>query len=311
MEVKDSIDSAWLCILRDLFQYSTWNGESRDGGVSHELIGYHCVIDASNQQTFLVNPIRKLSPSYAAAETLWYLSGSDQVDMLLRYAPSYVKFADKDGKAYGAYGARIMEPLHRIIGILTDDPNSRQAVAVVWRPEDLGMVGKTADMPCTVSMQFLLRNQRLEMVVNMRSNDAWLGFPYDVFAFTCIQRLVASSLDADVGLYHHHAGSMHIYERNRELAVQACDWKRWKESDYASYKMGNRWDQSSTMSSAQYAVRLESLLASGEQFSSTYFDASGLMLQDLILACNSKLKRADLGPFTSGALSHAVSSVRP
>lgn len=39
----------------------------------------------------------------------------------------------------------------------------------------------------------------------MRSNDAYLGFPHDVFFFTMIQELVARSLGIRVGDYHHFA----------------------------------------------------------------------------------------------------------
>jgi thymidylate synthase len=58
----------------------------------------------------------------------------------------------------------------------------------------------------------------------MRSNDVWLGLPYDVFAFTTIQRLIAEQLKLDLGTYYHQAGSEHLYNRNREQALKAISW---------------------------------------------------------------------------------------
>ena len=45
----------------------------------------------------------------------------------------------------------------------------------------------------------------------MRSNDAWLGFPYDVFTFTTIQKILANCLGLRAGRYVHLVGSFHIY----------------------------------------------------------------------------------------------------
>jgi thymidylate synthase len=57
----------------------------------------------------------------------------------------------------------------------------------------------------------------------MRSNDAILGLPYDVFLFTMLQELLACELGITLGVYHHVAGSLHIYERNLELGQRIVD----------------------------------------------------------------------------------------
>jgi len=48
----------------------------------------------------------------------------------------------------------------------------------------------------------------------MRSNDAWLGLPYDVFCFTTLQKIVAAALGIECDWYQHQVGSMHLYGRN-------------------------------------------------------------------------------------------------
>ena len=58
---------------------------------------------------------------------------------------------------------------------------------------------------------------KLYMTTYMRSNDLWLGFPFDIFQFMNLQVLLCMDL-ADMGVtlgtYTHHAGSLHLYERD-------------------------------------------------------------------------------------------------
>ena len=38
------------------------------------------------------------------------------------------------------------------------------------------------------------------LVVHMRSNDVFMGFPHDVFAFTMIQEILANDLGVKLGI---------------------------------------------------------------------------------------------------------------
>jgi thymidylate synthase len=52
----------------------------------------------------------------------------------------------------------------------------------------------------------------------MRSNDAYLGLPYDMFQFTQLQLSLARALSVDAGWYRHTALSLHIYVDDIEAA---------------------------------------------------------------------------------------------
>lgn len=159
---------------------------------------------------------RKINLKLAAVETLDMIAGTCHADLVRRAAPEYgdvlVNPADLD---YGAYGPRLTDQLQRCVTTLRVDPTTRQAVATVWRSDDLTHDG---DRPCTIFMQFLIREGELQLHVTMRSNDVWLGTPYDIFAFTQIQRTVAYALDVPAGPYVHHATSLHLYARNLDQA---------------------------------------------------------------------------------------------
>lgn len=197
---------------------------SRNGPM-REIVGWQFSIPGSSN--WLSNERRALSPGYAAAETLWYLSGSSDVTMIAAYAPKYRRFAESNGHAHGAYGARLSrhEQLENVLHLLTSRRESRQAVCALWYPDELfsseAFPNAKRDVPCTLSWQFLLRDESLHMVATMRSNDVWLGLPYDVFAFTCVQRLLAGTLGVRVGTYVHQVGSLHLYEKNYEAAQES------------------------------------------------------------------------------------------
>ena len=97
------IDPIWHQLLSDVIYRPAM--VSRDGEC-RETIGTHVVLDGACDQ-FLVNPVRNLSAAYACAETLWYLSGEKRIKRIAAYAPSYERFASKDGTAHGAYGFRL------------------------------------------------------------------------------------------------------------------------------------------------------------------------------------------------------------
>lgn len=73
-------------------------------------------------------------------------------------------------------------------------------------------------MPCTVTYRFFIRDGRLEMHTSMRSQDLWLGFPYDLFTATTLQELLAGWCGVDVGAYHHEVSSLHLYRRDLHVA---------------------------------------------------------------------------------------------
>lgn len=223
---SQTIDDLWTAIVKTLLEEGHVT-ESRVGKVT-EVLGYSATLTSVNQ-TFLLNKRRKLSPAYACAEVLWYLSLSNNIDMIKAYAPQYEKFAE-DGIAHGAYGYRMAHnakenQLELLIEHLQSSSSSRQAVITFWNANDLwhSVRAKRKDLPCTLSLQFLIRHDKLHLITTMRSNDVWLGLPYDIFAFTCFQWLVASILGVEPGTYSHQAGSMHLYEKNWPAAKEAIE----------------------------------------------------------------------------------------
>lgn len=171
---------------------------------------------------------RKVSEAFRFAEAYWILSGDNRLKTISPYAPSIAKFSDNQHVFQGAYGPKVTEQLRYAVDSLKKDVYTRQSVISIWRenPRD------SKDIPCTLSLQFLIRDGLLHCVATMRSSDVWLGLPYDMFNFSCIANWVLLELKtcpADFDWYKDaqgislgtltiNMGSSHLYSRNYSRA---------------------------------------------------------------------------------------------
>lgn len=158
----------------------------------------------------------------ALGELCWYLARSDRVDFIEHYIPQYREVTPGD-RVYGAYGPRLFDwkrgnQFAAVKERLVHSPESRRAVIQLFDAIDLP--SREKEIPCTSTLQFLLRGGRLDLLVNMRSNDAFLGLPHDVFSFTMLQEIMARWLGVDLGWYRHAVGSLHLYEEDRTKAEE-------------------------------------------------------------------------------------------
>lgn len=235
---------------------------------------------------FLKSHRRKLCAAYASAELLWYLARESDITRIVAYAPQYERFAEAN-VAYGAYGARIQQnttgtdQFDLALQLLKRDPNTRQCVVSLWSANDLLVLQQHKDIPCTISWQFLLRDEQLHMINTMRSQDVWLGLPYDVFVNTCIQYLFANELGVTMGTYTHQCGSLHLYERNAGAAAEAM-------YEVPCITESNFWNSDDTFSMVPVALKMEEALRLHQTFDPTAYAQLGSMFQGIIANCARK-----------------------
>ena len=192
---------------------------SRAGNIVGEVINAITIIE-DPRKCAIVSEIRNMPMNYAVGEFLWYLSGSKKLSDIGRYSKAWDNLSDDGETVNSAYGYRIQHAFgfnqwDFVKEKLSSDPNSRQAVIHIKDADDR----PTKDTPCTVCLQFSIREGKLHMTTYMRSNDIWLGMPYDFFAFMSFQNLLAMELGVELGTYTHVAGSLHLYEKNYKKEV--------------------------------------------------------------------------------------------
>jgi thymidylate synthase len=153
------------------------------------------------------------------AEAWWILTGQNKLETIQRYSKQIKEFSDDGIFFMGAYGPKVVDQLPYILDSLVKDPSSRQAVLSIWRERPRS----SRDIPCTLTLQFFIRDSRLHCCANMRSSDIWLGWPYDVFNFSMISKYLVELLNKDeelisLGNLYFTAGSQHLYDVNFEAA---------------------------------------------------------------------------------------------
>ena len=181
-----------------------------------ELNSYDNVITLEGFETKL---------KYAELEWEWYKSGSNRIDYAPLIKKIWSQFSDDGETVNSAYGYQMFRKLFDkfpycqvdyVVEKLRLDKDSRQAVININVPEHKENF-HTKDFPCTLSIQFLIRENELIMIVNMRSNDIFYGFRNDVYCFGELHKLILKDLQfyykhLRIGQYYHNAASLHLYE---------------------------------------------------------------------------------------------------
>lgn len=172
-----------------------------------------------------VTPIR-----FVLAELLWILSGSNDAKMIAQYNKRMMHFSDDGVTLHGAYGKRLDAQIETCILMLLEDIDTRRAVAVIYDKKDLQ--AKTKDIPCNVLIQFIVRNNCLDMYVVSRSSDYVTGLSIDAVHWQLLLMLVANELRhhgllVEYGYVWYTIHSLHVYERDKDMFdkwnVLSCD----------------------------------------------------------------------------------------
>ena len=170
--------------------------------------------------------IRNISAAYLFGEWLWYFSGKNNTKFISSFGSLWEKLSDDGVTNNSAYGYIMkykfgFDQVEKIIELLTIDPNSRRAVINLNTPNE--NVIETKDEPCTIALDYYIRDNKLFCTGIMRSNDIWFGLPYDIAFFMELQKYIANRLRVEYGTYTHFVVSLHLYEKNLESIKKIVD----------------------------------------------------------------------------------------
>lgn len=181
-------------------------------------LGPCCFEFSANELPLTILSKRYLNPFFAIAEAAWIIDGSNKLSPLKYFISSYDKFSDDGDILNGAYGYRArkhfeIDQINEIVSLLKRDSTTRRAVITLYSPDDLSN-SNSRDIPCNTSIFFKIRNSKLDMMVINRSNDLFLGIPYNVFVFNVLLKYIASEVGCEVGKQTHVTDSLHVYEKD-------------------------------------------------------------------------------------------------
>ena len=175
---------------------------------------------------------RPFNWKYFAGELAWYLNKDRDINYINNFS-SFWKGITNPGtnEINSNYGSLIFnEQLDWVVDSLVKDKNSRQAIMFFNRPEFQFEGNK--DFVCTIYSNFLIRNNKLHMKIQMRSNDMFYGLTFDAPFFSFLHQTVyqlvwsermknggnANDEALELGSYFHFADNLHFYEKHFDLA---------------------------------------------------------------------------------------------
>ena len=164
----------------------------------------------------------KVNEDYIRRELNWYLSRSLNVNDIEGDVPQiWQMISDKKGKINSNYGYLTLDKKNfnqyfNCAMELHKNPDSRRAVMIYTRPSIWKEYNKKgmSDFICTNAVQYLIRKDKLEVVVQMRSNDVVFGYRNDYAWQKYMADMMCNELKIELGNIYWNVGSMHVYERH-------------------------------------------------------------------------------------------------
>lgn len=110
--------------------------------------------------------------------------------------------------------------LPELIQYLRSFPLSKRGVILFWEDKYRDL---SKGAVCEIAAFFRIKDRRLEMHSHMRANNAAFLLFMDMRILMGVQRIVAKELGVGIGDYVHLIDSLHIYEDEKELAVNQSE----------------------------------------------------------------------------------------
>lgn len=165
---------------------------------------------------------RKVSLPAQIAETMWVLSGRNDVEWLSHYLPRAKDFSDDGTTWSGGYGPSLrawgpdrVDQLWHVVELLREDVETRRAVISLYDPARDTALG-LKDVPCNNWLSFRVGNDgRLHLNVATRSNDiiwGWSGI--NTFEWSALLAVVCALTGLAQGTIRYNITSLHLYERH-------------------------------------------------------------------------------------------------
>jgi thymidylate synthase len=247
--LDDLLDAAFKLLLKSKMRVSPTKGPTvEEQGVVLELTSPRARLSRASEKGHVFSCL---------GELFWYISCKQDLASIRYYIRRYEKYAEPDGNIWGAYGPRMFGGERSQYEVVRDRlkarPDTRKAVIQLFDREDI--LADYEDVPCTCTLQFLVRDGFLHLVIHMRSNDVFMGLPHDVFAFTMIQEILANDLGMKLGTYKHMVGSFHLYDRDREKVERYLKEGFQPTREMPAMPAGNPWKDITQLFEVESAIR--------------------------------------------------------
>ncbi|MCH8146635.1 MAG: thymidylate synthase [Planctomycetes bacterium] len=223
---SETANEVWEQIATSFRQGDGWQLQNGRGGRTSELLHVALSIERPTER-WVVSRSPAINPGFALAEVVWIVAGREDSSFVNAFYPDLAKWQGTGQTYHGAYGHRLrrrfgIDQLERAYLSLKENPDSRQIILQLWDvradlPDEHGKE-RSPDVPCNVMSLLKIRDEHLEWMQIMRSNDVWRGLPHNIVQFTSLQEIMAGWLGCKVGTYNQISDSLHVYLDKEDAA---------------------------------------------------------------------------------------------
>ncbi|SEV83546.1 thymidylate synthase [Ruminococcaceae bacterium KH2T8] len=221
--------------IRDILNsgYSTENDKVRphweDGTPAYTYKKFGIVNRYDLSKEFPMLTQRYQNFKGAVDELLWiWQKKSNNVNDLNSHI--WDAWADENGSIGKAYGYQLgvkhkykegeMDQVDRVLFDLKNNPSSRRIMTNIYVHQDLHEMNL---YPCAYSMTFNVTGNKLNGILNQRSNDMLVANGWNVCQYAVLLHLMARSSGLEVGELVHVIADAHVYDRHVDIVKELIE----------------------------------------------------------------------------------------
>ena len=225
-------DRIFIENCRDIISNGVWDTDRpvrprwEDGSPAHTVKLFGVVNRYDLSQEFPVMTLRKTGFRNVIDELLWiWQKKSNNIHDL--HSHIWDAWADGSGSIGKAYGYQLgvkhhypegdMDQVDRILYDLKHNPGSRRIISNIYNHADLSEMRL---YPCAYSMTFNVSGNRLNAILNQRSQDMLVANNWNVCQYAVLVYMMAQVSGLEAGTLMHVIADAHIYDRHVPLVEE-------------------------------------------------------------------------------------------
>ena len=219
-------DLVFINACRDILDNGYWDTDLQvrpkweDGTPAHTVKKF-CVINRYDlQKEFPIMTLRRTYFKSCIDELLWIWQKKSN-DTALLSSRIWDAWADDKGTIGKAYGYQLgvkhkysdgwFDQVDRVLKDLKENPASRRMLTSLFNHHDLSEMGL---YPCAYSMTFNVTGNKLNAILNQRSQDMLTANNWNVVQYAVLTHMMAQVAGLEVGEFVHVIADCHIYDRH-------------------------------------------------------------------------------------------------
>ena len=219
-------DEIFIQNCRDILENGVWDTDREvrprweDGAPAHTVKKFGVVNRYNLAEEFPILTLRRTYWKSAIDELLWiWQQKSNNVhDLRTRVWDAWADEKGSIGKAYGYqlgvkhhYPEGDMDQVDRVLWDLKHNPASRRIMTNIYTFADLS---EMALYPCAYSMTFNVSGNKLNAILNQRSQDMLAANNWNVVQYSVLTLMMAQVSGLEPGELVHVIADAHIYDRH-------------------------------------------------------------------------------------------------